>query len=183
MIARHFTHESYFLRDAGWCPNNPSLPLLIYRAVRKSRDAGALAAWFEDRFAENGWPPAWRYTIYPYAHYHSTAHEVVGIFRGSATVRMGDAGGVTIVCEAGDVLLIPAGVSHERVLGSPDFRGVGAYPQGFEPDELRGRPGERPAADARIAALPIPPLDPVAGRAGPLQTEWTASQPGELAAA
>ncbi len=172
MSGANLFHETHLLRDGGWCPNNPRLPLLVYRSAHEARDSEALAAWFESRFAENGWPPAWRYTIYPYAHYHSTTHEVIGVFRGAASVRMGDARGVTITCKAGDVLLIPAGVSHERILSSSDFRGVGAYPRGFEPDELRGRPGERPSADRRIAALPIPPLDPVAGHDGPLSTEW-----------
>jgi uncharacterized protein YjlB len=181
MAGADFPFETHLLRDAGWCPNNPRLPLLVYRAVHEARDDEALAAWFEDRFAENGWPPAWRYTIYPYAHYHSTAHEVVGIFRGSASVRMGDASGVTILCRAGDVLLIPAGVSHERISSSPDFQGVGAYPQGYEPDEIRDDRGKRPAADKRIAALPVPPLDPVCGEAGPMHARWPISESSPVA--
>ena len=55
---------------------------------------------------------------------------------------------------------------------SPDFHVVGGYPVGQEPDLLRGNPGERPAADDRIAAVPLPKADPVYGTDGPLVKLW-----------
>jgi len=163
--------ESHLLPDGGWCPNNPRCPLLIYRGVLDG-PPNAVAEKFEALFAENGWPPAWRYTIYDFPHYHSTSHEVIGIFRGRATVRFGDAAGLTADLQAGDVVLIPAGVSHQRLSSSEGFEGVGAYPQGCEVDQFRKEDGTNEAAKARAARLPHPRRDPVAGRDGPLHQHW-----------
>ncbi|MND03857.1 hypothetical protein D3C83_238780 [compost metagenome] len=56
---------------------------------------------------------------------------------------------------------------------SGDFLVVGGYPAGnTSRDLLRGEAGERPDADARIAAVPLPKTDPVLGAAGPLVTHW-----------
>jgi len=165
------TFESHQLGDAGWCPNNPLCPLLIYRSACQG-EPEVVAEWFENRFTQNDWPPAWRYTVYDYRHYHSNTHEVVGIYRGQARIRFGDLSGVEIETHAGDAILIPAGVSHQRIRGSRDFHAVGAYPAGFQPDEMRGQPGERPAADDRIAQVPVPAQDPLWGPRGPMRQEW-----------
>ncbi|WP_250123845.1 cupin domain-containing protein [Chroococcidiopsis sp. CCMEE 29] len=67
----------------------------------------------------------------PNHHYHSTAHEVLGISRGKAAVRLGgDARGQTFEVRAGDVIIIPAGVAHKNLDSSSDFLVVGAYPLG-----------------------------------------------------
>ena len=76
---------------------------------------------------------------------------------------------------AGDVIVIPAGVAHQKVDASADFAVVGAYPDGREWDLLRGRPGERPKADRTIATLPIPDYDPIYGAEGPLRQIWKSS--------
>ena len=63
-----------------WVPNNDRLPVLIYhRALDLFADDPA--AHFERTFLRNGWPPQWRNGIYSFHHYHSTAHEVLGIAR------------------------------------------------------------------------------------------------------
>ena len=56
--------------------------------------------------------------------------------------------GISAHVEAGDVIIIPAGVGHQNLGSSPDFHVVGGYPVGPEPDLLRGNPGERPATIA-----------------------------------
>jgi uncharacterized protein YjlB len=175
-ITPTMNYEKHLLTDGGTCPNNPRVPLLIYRRVHGATGPEELAEWFEERFDANGWPPAWRYTIYDYAHYHSTSHEVIGIYRGSATVRFGDRAGITAELQAGDAVLIPAGVSHQRLGGTGDFHGVGAYPEGCAPDILRCQPGERPAADERIAAVAMPALDPIFGEEGPMKREWQSAR-------
>ncbi len=163
--------QDYYLSDTGEIPNNLTLPLLIYRKFFEA-SAPQLAERFEDLFSSNGWLPAWRYGIYDFVHYHSTAHEVIGVFQGRARVRFGHAEGLDTWLEAGDVVVIPAGVSHECLEQTDDFQGVGAYPEGQEPDIMKGSRSERPAADMRIDQVPLPQADPVLGRDGPLTHLW-----------
>ena len=74
--------ETQRLEDDGTIPNNPELPLLIYRqAVVLPEDDPATV--FEALFTANGWPSAWRNGIHPFHHFHSTAHEALGISRTS----------------------------------------------------------------------------------------------------
>jgi uncharacterized protein YjlB len=154
--------------DDGAFPNS-RLPVLVYRAAIPAADAEA----FERRFRDNGWVPLWRDGVFPYHHYHSTAHEALGVAAGSATLQLGGPNGAEIRIEAGDGLVIPAGVAHRRITASPDFLLVGAYPPGQEDwDIIRGTAADRPAADRRIAELALPPSDPVAGPNGALTRIW-----------
>lgn len=165
--------ETATFQDDGVFPNS-RLPLLIYRQAfhPETRD---LASAVEASFAANGWTGAWRDGIYSFRHYHSTTHEVLGVFEGFATLELGGSNGGVFEVKAGDVMVIPAGVSHRCIECQEGFQVVGAYPGGRDWDVLRGKPGERPAADQRIAAVPLPDLDPVYGREGPLKHRWFAS--------
>ena len=154
--------ETHHFSDGGEIPNNPKLPLLIYKGAVAARGEKA-AELIEALYASNDWRAAWRYGVYPFPHYHSTAHEVLGVYRGHALIRL---------VEAGDVIVIPAGVGHQNLGSSPDFHVVGGYPIGQSADLLRGNPGERPAADDRILAVPLPKADPVEGVSGPLVKLW-----------
>jgi uncharacterized protein YjlB len=155
--------------DDGTFPNS-RLPLLLYREAVARGDAGPEA--MEALFAEHGWPPRWRSSVFTYHHYHSTAHEVLGIASGEATLMLGGPQGREFTVGAGDVIVIPAGVGHRRLRSSGDFLVVGGYPPGQDWDLLRGEPGDRPRADANIAEVPVPASDPVAGKNGPLLKEW-----------
>ena len=159
------------LTDDGIFPNNGRLPLLLYPAAVEPCPPDP-ARVFEARFAANGWAGAWRNGIYGFHHYHSNAHEVLGVYSGSARVRLGGEQGITRTVRCGDVIVIPAGIAHRRLSASDDFRVVGAYPSGRSPDLCRGRPDERPRADRNIAEVPLPPKDPVFGLHGPLQKFW-----------
>ncbi len=160
------------LEDNGTFPNS-QLPLLVYRRalVLPERDP---AAAFERLFAAHGWGSGWRNGIYPYHHYHSTAHEVLGIYRGSAKVQFGGERGITCEVSAGDVLIIPAGVAHKNLGSSDDFGVVGAYPEGQDWDMNYGHPDERPDADNNIKRVPLPKMDPVYGADGPSAENWIA---------
>ena len=98
-------------------PNNPSLPLLVYPGALPEIGPRPAAA-FEARFRANRWGNSWRNGVYDVHHYHSTAHEVLGVCGGSARVAFGGEGGVELEVRAGDVVVIPAGVAH-RNLGKP----------------------------------------------------------------
>jgi uncharacterized protein YjlB len=162
--------ERIVFQDDGAIPNSRHEVLLYRKAVDlDSRDP---AASMEERFAANDWTDSWRNGIYPFHHYHSTSHEVLGVYRGSATVRLGGEHGQDFHVEPGDVIVIPAGVGHKNLGATQHFGVVGAYPRGRRCDLLRGRPGERQQADKNIAAIPMPSEDPIYGSDGPLKRIW-----------
>lgn len=161
--------EQFRFKDDGVFPNSV-LPVLLYRQA--FTEAGDRAFVIEERFAENDWTNSWRNGVYSFAHYHSTTHEALGVYCGTATLRLGGEHGKNVEMHAGDVIVIPAGVAHQNIGASEDSAVVGAYPDGREWDLLRGLPGERPKADHNIAALPIPDNDPIYGREGPLRQIW-----------
>lgn len=151
-------------------PNNPSLPLMVYRGVLETGPGCAAAC--EALFAANDWRGAWRNGIYAHHHYHSTAHEVLGIAAGSVRVQLGGEGGTTVELRAGDVVVIPAGVAHKNEGASPDLLVVGAYPGGQSPDICSPATQERGPALRNIGAVALPTCDPVYGKAGPLLQRW-----------
>jgi len=167
--ARHPTIETFVFEDDGIVPNN-RLPLVVYRGALPA--SGDRAAACERMFAANGWPDAWRNGIYPYHHYHSAAHEVLGIARGQARVTLGGEHGETVELRAGDVVVIPAGVAHKRESASGDLLVIGSYPRGQRPDMCRADAGRPASAAARIEAVPLPRADPVTGEPGPLLECW-----------
>ncbi|WGI26192.1 cupin [Halomonas alkaliantarctica] len=143
-------------------PNSP-LPVMIYRQVLDISEAEKRAEAFEAMFKRHGWPPAWRYHLYDFDHFHSTAHEALGIFRGQARARLGGPNGQELMLYAGDVLVLPAGVGHASVQADNDFCMVGAYPPGQEPEIERGDPAQLAAAQSRVAAVVLPENAPVGG--------------------
>ncbi|KGE13011.1 cupin [Sphingobacterium deserti] len=170
-VHTHSDPQTYFFEDDGVIPNN-TLPLLIYQdAFRQHGEEGA--SWLEKYFESNNWRNSWRSGVYPFQHYHSNVHEVLGCYQGTALLHMGGDRGEKIAVKAGDILIIPAGVGHKCLEHSADFRVVGAYPNGDNPDLMRGEADERPAADERIAGVHIPHKDPLTGEESGLKTLWT----------
>jgi uncharacterized protein YjlB len=143
-------------------PNHPSFPVLVYRGV-KLVVAGADAC--RALFAEHGWPDSWAGGLFGFHHFHSTSHQVMGVVAGRARLELGGPQGRAFDVSAGDVIVLPAGTGHRRVSSAGGFSVVGAHPAGQEHfDLLRGDdPSEVAAARERIAALAVPPQDPVGG--------------------
>jgi uncharacterized protein YjlB len=160
--------------DDGLIPNNPALPLVLYRGgidLAGSPDPEAL---IEATFAANGWGNMWRNGIYQYVHYHSMIHEALGIARGRANVRFGGAAGEEIEIAAGDVVVLPAGTGHQLIGQPHELVVIGAYPPSGRYDLCRGSRREHDKAIAAIARVPRPTTDPVYGPDGPLVTLWPA---------
>ena len=164
--------------DTGLVPNNPALPLILYRSPVRLWAGVDPAAVFEVLFESHGWSDGWRDGIYDFEHYHSQTHEVLGIARGTAVVEFGGAKGRKVEIKAGDVVVLPAGVGHRRLAQSDDLLVVGAYPARGEYDELRPSRENHDRAVKAIRAVPTPKADPVYGRAGPVVAMWAPARSG-----
>ncbi|HEY4276026.1 MAG TPA: hypothetical protein VGM68_11110 [Rhizomicrobium sp.] len=173
IILRDRKAQAFHFADDGKTPNNPRFPLVYYRspvALDRKLDPAAI---FEVLFAANRWTGSWRDGIYPFNHFHTQTHEVLGIARGSVKVRFGGEAGRLLALKAGDVVILPAGTGHRRVSHARDLLVVGAYPAKGSYDEPR--PGEVPhdQAVAHIRKVPPPARDPVYGVKGALAALWT----------
>jgi len=156
--------------DDGVFPNNV-LPVILYKRVinfGEEHDPQIIETIFKD----NGWGNSWRNGVYSFHHYHSTAHEVLGVYSGSAKIQLGGPGGIECSVKKGDVVLIPAGIAHKNNGSSSDFKVVGAYPKGQSWDMNYGKKEERPDADNNIKKVSLPDKDPVFGNDGPVSKKW-----------
>jgi uncharacterized protein YjlB len=154
---------------------NSRLPLLVYRQAVQPDEGQDLEATMKQTFARNDWLNNWTYRgVYPYPHFHSTCHEVLGVVRGAMPLRLGGAAQEPMLFTAGDVIAVPAGVSHSAfedadhaaLGGTDDVLMVGGYADGRDWDLIRDgqiSDEELRAAVKRIMSLPIPRTDPVTG--------------------
>lgn len=169
-VQQAYTATHYF-EDDGVFPNNEKLALVIYMGAFHLLPEDS-AEKIEQVFESYNWTNGWRDGVYTYHHYHSTAHEVLGIYCGTAKIQLGGPKGVIVEVTRGDVLVIPAGVAHKNLECSEDFRCVGAYPDGQQPDINYGESGERLLAFENIRTVPLPLQDPVYGDAGAIKECW-----------
>jgi uncharacterized protein YjlB len=163
--------ETFTFAGDGSIPNS-RLAVLVYHELELAQDPAAA----ERGFAANDWRGAWRNGIYPFHHFHSTAHEVLAIVSGQAAVTLGGPQGQTFQVRRGDVLVLPAGTGHRKEDSSDDLLVVGAYPRGMSWDLRRGDPAEYDEVRANIDAVPLPDTDPVGGADGPLTRLWQPDQ-------
>jgi uncharacterized protein YjlB len=162
---RKIEPAAFFFADDGAVPNN-RLPMLVYKGAINASD-------IEKTLKKNGWGHGlWHNGIYPFTHYHSQIHEVLGIAAGKARVRFGGKNGEELDVEAGDVAVLPAGTGHQRISSTPDLLVIGAYPPDGHYDLCRGTGAEHARALETIPRVPLPQTDPLFGADGPLTKLW-----------
>lgn len=203
--------KSYKVPATTLIPNSPH-PLIHYPGLLAEK-TDCNAAKVYDLFTGNGWDIQWiyRYGSTQPSHYHSSAHECMAVLSGTATIRFGVAdtsedleanthgpdhedGGVELHAEAGDVFVIPAGVSHKthdttpaasfklltpgdghriaaddpkKALSELELEGftmMGAYPKGSVWDLCTG--GEHADKMNEVWKVAVPERDPVVGLDG-----------------
>ncbi|AJY74662.1 cupin domain-containing protein [Paenibacillus beijingensis] len=159
--------RTYRFEDDDVIPNNPQLPVVVYIGAMAERPGE-----MESVFNRNNWRNSWINGVFGYHHYHSNAHEVLGVVSGSAVLQLGGDEGEKIGVHGGDVLVLPAGTGHKRLTSSVDFSVAGAYPDGMDYNLNTGAAGERPRALEEIARVPLPETDPLYGEDGPLLNIW-----------
>ena len=152
-------------------PNNPELPVLVYKRVVPAAEENK-ARVFREHFRKNGWTGLWSGGIFAYHHFHPDAHEALGIAKGTASVQLGGEKGEILDLEAGDLLVLPAGTGHKCITHDGGLEVIGAYPVGQQDYTLcRDKTDCERAAD-KIAAVPLPQTDPFYGVSGPLLSCW-----------
>ena len=173
-LVRERKANEFRFADDGFIPNHPRWPLVVYRDTVSLPQEFDPAAVFEDLFERHGWGDSWRNGVFDYPHYHSRIHEVLGVARGSASIRFGGERGRTLVVKAGDVAVLPAGTGHQCLGASEDFLVVGAYPP-FGTYDVCTKLEEHDAAVQSIPKVRAPNEDPIYGTGGPLQQLWSRS--------
>ncbi len=184
------TPRAFLFKDDGLVPNS-TLSVLVYkRAIDFSGlEQGEAEKQIDAHVSQNDWYRDWTYHVYPFLHYHSTAHEGLIIYSGKATIQIGGKGGEILTVASGDMIIIPAGVGHERLLESdqPEERkkeiesllAFGIYPNGqkwdFISEDLNAsEDGGQNIHDAQVRKtalvniqdLPMPQYDPLYGADG-----------------
>jgi uncharacterized protein YjlB len=165
---------AHLLAAEGAIPNHPRWPLLVYPGAVELSGTDP-ASLFEQLFARNRWPAAWRNGIFPFHHYHPNGHEALGIYSGEATVQFGGDSGVTITARPGDVIVLPAGTGHKKLSSRGVLGVVGAYPDGKHPDTCMPPFARARKSAEAVARVPLPACDPVHGSDGPLFDHWKAA--------
>jgi uncharacterized protein YjlB len=154
-------------------PNSSILnkPLLIYHSAFNNKSTSAIESHLKSVGVVT---PQWRYTMYSTSHFHSNTHEVLCVYSGSARLCFGgeeNPGRVEPVVQAGDVVVVPAGMAHRLLedtsTGGSRFEMVGAYPKGYNWDMCYGRDGEERQVDG-IGSVPWLDRDPIYGDQGPV---------------
>lgn len=155
----------------GYFPNNSNLPAVVYKMVFNFEDSDA-AAEIENVFSENKWGGSWRNGIYTFHHFHSTAHEALGVYSGWAEVQMGGPEYEPFTVNKGDLIVLPAGTAHKLLRSGEGFGVVGAYPDNQSWDMKYGKENEFESALENISKVPLPKYDPVFGESGKIFELW-----------
>ena len=158
---------AHHLAPAGAIPNHPRWPLLIYPAAVAIEGADPAAA-FEALFDRNRWPAAWRNGVFPFHHFHSNAHEVLGVYSGEVTVQFGGESGLVVTARPGDVIVLPAGTGHKKLSSRGTLGIVGAYPAVQHPDMRTPLSSSTRRSAEAVTRVLLPECDPVHGAGGPL---------------
>jgi uncharacterized protein YjlB len=159
--------KSFLFNDDGEIPNNPELPVIVYKGIFKN-----ITDEIEPAFNRHQWTNSWTNGVFDYHHYHTNTHEVLGVKSGQATVLIGGEEGERLELKIGDVIVLPAGTGHKKLKSSTDFAVVGAYPDGKSPNMRKRDSVERAQALTEIQNVPVPKTDPVFGDRGPLLEKW-----------
>jgi uncharacterized protein YjlB len=162
--------QKIHINATGVFPNS-KFPVIHYKNIL---DIPSLfpAKYVSDLFERHNWSNSWDAGIFDYHHYHSNVHEALGAYAGSTTVLLGGEGGVEVLFEKGDVLIIPAGVAHKNLGAENDVKCVGAYPYGQDYDMNYADTVRTEQIAQNLIRTPIPETDPVRGKDGGVPEIW-----------
>lgn len=124
--------ETHFLKPNTCAPNNPNLPVLVYRGVLPNPPSEDSTT---EHLTRNGWRKDGTWGHISYRHFHPNVHECYGVFSGHSKLLLGrgqgdEDGGIEVDVKTGDVIVLPAGTAHVCLESSEDpaYRYIGVYP-------------------------------------------------------
>ena len=170
LINNKYFVKNYQIWSDGIFPNS-NLNVLLYKKALNLPFLFPARA-IKKLFEKNNWYNSWKGGLYTYHHYHSTTHEVLGVYEGDTIIKLGGENGVKVEIEKGDVLIIPAGIAHKNMGEKNQIKCVGAYPNGLDYDMNYGKPHEQIRTVENIWKLEVPLTDPVFGLQGEIQHYW-----------
>jgi uncharacterized protein YjlB len=139
--------QTFYFQDDDTYPNS-NLPVLYHPNAIHDTDT------MQEVFLTNNWENSWVNGIFPYHHYHSTVHEVLGVLSGHAAVQLGGPTGEKLQLSRGDVIVLPAGTAHKRLQQTVDFQIIDAYPNGMSFDIKQDKQGEYEQALQELYHVP-----------------------------
>ncbi|KAI5459341.1 hypothetical protein BGZ63DRAFT_491549 [Mariannaea sp. PMI_226] len=169
--------EVYRLTQTDFVPNS-RLPVIVYRNVLpRPLDETSTTQFLE----KNEWIKGGTWGAIQRHHFHPNTHECYGVFSGSSVLLLGvgptedESLGHQIQMEAGDVIVLPAGVSHCSKDFNNDYRYVGVYPKGSPrwKNEYGKVKDTCQMLREQAESISIPDHDPVLGQNGPLCELWS----------
>jgi uncharacterized protein YjlB len=169
--------ETYYFTPTQHVPNSP-LPVLIYRNVLQEAPS---EEGMKAKIESNRWIKGGTFKHYPAHHFHSVTHECYAAFKDSSRMLLGKgpldgrAGGVEVGMNAGDIIVLPAGVSHCNLESEGDYTYVGLYPEGsphWDNNWCKADQEETATKAANARSVPVPDHDPIYGKDGPLCQIW-----------
>ncbi|KAF1953103.1 hypothetical protein CC80DRAFT_537866 [Byssothecium circinans] len=169
--------EVYSLPRGELVPNS-RLPVLVYRHVLPQPWNAETAREFCEA---NHWQKRGEWGVITVPHFHPNSHECYAVFQGSSRLVLGreqddtSATGVEVDVFPGDIIVIPAGVSHRSLSSSGNYRYIGVYPETgprwrnvfCQHDESVNE------LVKEIGTVEVPEHDPVFGLGGPLVLIWS----------
>lgn len=171
--------EEYYFRPTSHVPNS-RLPVLVYRDVLPPEPTAEST---REALERNAWLQGGVFKTYWAHHFHSVTHECYAVFKGKSTLLLGrgpldDAseGGIEVDVNTGDIIVLPAGVSHCSVTSEGEYEYVGLYPRGspkWDNNWCKANEHETSLKAEQAKRVPIPDYDPIYGKDGPLVDIWT----------
>ncbi|KAF4534988.1 C6 transcription factor [Lasiodiplodia theobromae] len=129
--------ETFWVKPTPHSPNS-ALPVVVYRKALSDTSPENILTSIE----RNGWLKGGHWKTFKVPHFHSNTHECYGIVRGSSIYQLGkspldadvdeegNVTGKTFFAQAGDIFVLPAGISHCSIESEGEYEYIGLYPEG-----------------------------------------------------
>ncbi|KAH8883206.1 hypothetical protein GQ53DRAFT_830900 [Thozetella sp. PMI_491] len=170
--------EHYFVGDTPYVPGS-ELPVVVYRgALKHCQNEEEIRIYLE---SNGGWVRGGAWNAWFKSHYHPNVHECYGVATGSSELSIGrgplddHSAEQLIRLNKGDVMIIPAGVSHCSSTATEDYRFIVFFPKEDPKWISVWCQTDEDTAENKQRALqvPLPSTDPLEGPNGYLIREWS----------